>query len=179
MTKIYYNNELEWYDKKDITFENNKPVLYSSLKTHKLYYNKLNNNNIKWEPTEFIIYDNNNINLFDINNKKIDEDLSYYLYDKNIGNETFNQQMPLSINFNIQNMEGFYNYNGDIFNIFTKHDIMSFKFLKKVLLILFLLISLLMIYFDVKKYKINVFNIIYIVIYIYLLINSYINLSIS
>ncbi len=177
-----------WYEENDLQFEDNKPILFSSLKTHNLYNKEfifksiileIDNikKEIKWEPSEFIIFNkqeqNNNIytiNLIDNKGNMIDRDIKYYLYDKNIGNEYFNQQMPSSINYNTSKMEAFYNYNGDIINLF--HDYrrgISFALILKISLLLFIL---LMIIYDFIKYKITTFNISYLIVFILLILCS-------
>jgi hypothetical protein len=169
------NNNIKWYDKNEIIFDNNKPVLFISLKEHIIFNKKIKNNTIKWEPTEFIIYNKSinkiDINIIDINNKEIDKNKDIYLYDKNIGNEYFNQQIPFNIDFDTKKMIAFYNYNGDTYDLFKNHDnniLYSFKL--KILLFAFIF---LMIYFDIKNKKMNLFNIIYIIFYIILFIFSY------
>lgn len=170
-------NEYIWYDKDEIIFENNKPVLFSSLKTHNILNKDITfKKDIKWVPSNLIIFEEknkdsfNNIHIIDSNNNKVDKDVSYYLYDKNIGNENFNQQMPSSVQFDIVKKEAFYNYNGDLFNLFNDYKTgISFGFILKIFLFLFILF---MIYSDIKKYHFNLFNISYIIITISLIIIS-------
>lgn len=199
-------NESIWYDANELQFENNKPILFSSLKTHNLYNKEFHLKNfllerdyvikgIKWKPSEFIIFKeeyndnfNNNIinkeydnfshmknlidtvSIFDNNGNKIDKDINHYLYDKNIGNEFFNQQMPSSIHYNTSKMEAFYNYNGDIFNLFNDYkNGLSFALLLKILLLLFIIC---MIGYDFIKYKTNTFNLSYLIVFVLLILCS-------
>jgi hypothetical protein len=163
-------NETIWYELNELEFENNRPILISSLKTHNLYNEeyKLKNillerdyvvKDIKWEPSEFVIYDKNIVKLIDKNGNNIEKKMNHYLYDKNIGNEKVNQQMPASIDFDTIKMEAFYNYNGDIFNLFNDYkNGISFGLILKILLLVFIIV---MIIYDMIKYKPNMFNIAY------------------
>ena len=158
-----------WYEQKDLIFDENRPVLFSSSNNHNLY-NKIllsifknfdqdyTSKAIKWKPSEFVFY--NDKKIYDINNNIINDNFNYYLYDKNIGNEDYYQQFPFSIDYDTNNMEAFYNNNGDIFNLFNLFEynknnisiIIGFK-------LLLLTFILFMIYFDIKLYNINLFNI--------------------
>ena len=160
-----------WYDNDELEFENNRPILISSLRTHDLYNKKHSIKDIKWNPSEFVIYNNKTVKLFDINGNYIEKNMNHYLYDKNIGNEIVNQQMPASIKFNTFKMDAFYNYNGDVFNLFNDYNNgISFNLIFKILLLLFIVI---MIFYDMIKYKPNLFNIAYLICIILLfLINS-------
>jgi hypothetical protein len=165
-------DETIWYESNKLELENNRPVLISSYKTHNLYNEeyKLKNillerdyivKDIKWEPSEFVIYDENIVKLIDIDGNNIEKDIDYYLYDKNIGDEKTNQQMPSSIEFDTIKMEAFYNYNGDIFNLFNDYkNGISLGLILKTLLLVFIVV---MIIYDMIKYKPNIFNVAYIV----------------
>jgi hypothetical protein len=165
-------DETIWYEPDKLEFENNRPVLISSLNTHNLYNEeyKLKNlllerdyvvKDIKWEPSEFVIYNKNIVKLIDINGNNIEKNMEHYLYNKNIGDEKNNQQMPASVNFDTVKMEAFYNYNGDIFNLFNDYkNGISLSLILKTLLLVFILV---MIMYDMIKYKLNIFNISYIV----------------
>ena len=165
-------NETIWYEYNELEFENNRPILISSYKTHNLYNEeyKLKNillerdyvvKDIKWEPSEFVIYDKNTAKLIDKNGNNIEKNMDHYLYDRNIGDEKYNQQMPASIDFNTIKMEAFYNYTGDIFNLFNDYkNGISLSLILKTLLLVFIVI---MIIYDMIKYKPSIFNIAYIV----------------
>jgi hypothetical protein len=165
-------DETIWYEPDKLEFENNRPVLISSLNTHNLYNEeyKLKNlllerdyvvKDIKWEPSEFVIYNKNIVKLIDINGNNIEKNMEHYLYNKNIGDEKINQQMPLSIEFDTVKMEAFYNYNGDIFNLFNDYkNGISLGLVLKTLLLVFIVV---MIIYDMIKYKLNIFNLSYII----------------
>jgi hypothetical protein len=165
-------DETIWYEYNELEFENNRPVLISSYKTHNLYNEeyKLKNvllerdyviKDIKWEPSEFVIYDENIVKLIDIDGNNIEKEMDHYLYNRNIGDEKTNQQMPSSVKFDTVKMEAFYNYNGDIFNLFNDYkNGISLSLILKTLLLVFIVI---MIIYDMIKYKLNIFNISYIV----------------
>ena len=164
--------DIIWYNNDELQFENNRPILISSLKKHNLYNKKYNVTDIKWEPSEFVIYNDNTVKLYNINGNYIGKNIDYYLYNKNIGNETMNQQMPGSIKFDTVKMEAFYNYNGDIFNLFNDYKKgVSLIFILKILLMLFIVI---MIFYDIIKYNPNIFNIAYLIgVLILFLVSSF------
>ncbi len=164
--------ETLWFNKDELEFENNKPVLFSSYKTHNLYNKELTFKNnllemdyalkdIKWEPSEFVIFDEKTVKLIDKDGNNIDKNIDFYLYNKNVGDEKNNQQMPSSIEFDTVKMEAFYNYNGDIFNLFNDYKKgISLGLVLKTLLLVFIVI---MIFYDMIKYKPNMFNVSYLV----------------
>lgn len=121
-----------WFDRKYLEFnEDGKLIMYSANQSHAMYNrsrtykrifgfgNDLTGKYIKWEPSEFVIINDNNVNIYDKNIIEKSGDFKYFLVNKYIGNSKNNQQWPGSLNYDTLNLDAFYKYQGGVDNVFT------------------------------------------------------------
>ena len=124
-----------WWDAVKLDKEDNRVILYAGNESHALYSiakthkrifgfgDDVCGKDIKWLPTEFVVFnkDNTIINIY--NNKKdlIGPNVSYFGYAGNIGNEENNQDWPGSIVFDPINFDGYYKYQGGFDSLFSGH----------------------------------------------------------
>lgn len=95
-----------WWDGARLDRENNKCILYVANESHALYGrdktykrvfgfgNDVCSKDIKWSPTEFVIFGKNSINIYNDMNQLIAPNVSYFGYAGNIGNEDDDQEWP-------------------------------------------------------------------------------------
>jgi hypothetical protein len=123
----------KWWPTKLIKFDKktNKPYLYSANESHALYNepriyksifgfgNDACSNDIKWTPTEFVLFENDTVNIYDINMNIVEANANYFKYPNKIGNSNYSQAWPGSLSYNTLDLDGFYKYIGGIDNLFT------------------------------------------------------------
>lgn len=121
-----------WYlvDKNDVEFENGHPVMYSANESHAMYnrprlYRRIFNfgsdktsNDNRWEPSEFVIFDNN-INIYYKDNTQKIGNFEYFKTKAEFGNEKNSQPWPGSLSYDVINLDTCYKYEGGIDNLFT------------------------------------------------------------
>ncbi len=123
----------KWWDLHLIDFdeETRKPILYAANESHAIYNepriykgifsfgNDVCGRDKKWIPTEFVVFENNTVNIYDINMNIIKPNVDYFKYEYNVGDVKHNQQWAGSLNYNTLNLDGFYPYIGGIDGLFT------------------------------------------------------------
>ena len=123
-----------WYlvDKNDVEFENEHPVMYSGNESHAMYnrarlYKRIFNfgsdrtgKDKRWFPSEFVIFEKNEVNIYDIkNNKTNSTSLEYFKTNAKFGNDKNSQSWPGSLSYDVINLDAYYKYEGGIDNLFT------------------------------------------------------------
>jgi hypothetical protein len=108
---------------------NESHALYSIAKTHKRIFgfgDDVCAKDIKWLPTEFVVYETGpilteNIKIYNNMKQIIREDVSYFAYTGHIGNEDNDQDWAGSIIFDPINFDSYYKYQGGFDSIFSGH----------------------------------------------------------
>jgi hypothetical protein len=109
---------------------NESHALYSIAKTHKRIFGFGDDEcakDIRWMPTEFVVYETGhiltgNINIYDDKKTLIRENVSYFAYSGDIGNEGNNQEWSGNIIFDPINFNSFYKYQGGFDSIFSGNN---------------------------------------------------------
>jgi hypothetical protein len=121
-----------WWHSKSVDTENNHHVLYSANESHAIYNeprvhkrifgfgNDVCGAHIRWEPTELVIFNiDNTVKIYDDKFNIINNDASYFKYDKLIGNEKNNQKWPGGLIYETLDLDSNYKYQGGFDNLFT------------------------------------------------------------
>ena len=78
---------------------------------------------IKWEPSEFVIFETNNptsgVNIYDIHGTIKEGDYSYFNYQGLIGDNINNQRWAGARYYNTIDFDSYYKFQGGIDNLFT------------------------------------------------------------
>ena len=101
-----------WWEGTRLDREDNRCVLYVANESHAIYGrdktykrilgfgNDVCSKDVRWMPTEFVIFGKDGINIYNNKNQLIDQNVSYFGYAGKIGNEdTGYQEWPGSITF--------------------------------------------------------------------------------
>jgi hypothetical protein len=124
-----------WFNKNQLEFNGDRFIMYSANESHAMYNksrvyknifgfgNDVTRKDIKWDPSEFVIFGlDGTVKIIKKDNKLINGysnitgDFNYFKVNKNIGN---NQQWPGSIEYDTLNLDGYYKYQGGIDYLFT------------------------------------------------------------
>ncbi len=108
---------------------NESHALYSIAKTHKRIFGFGDDEcarDIKWLPTEFVVFTpglslDEPINIYNDKKELIRENVSYFAYAGNIGNEENNQEWPGCTIFDPTNFDSYYKYQGGFDSLFSGH----------------------------------------------------------
>jgi hypothetical protein len=132
-----------WWPRRlmDVDSNSNKVILYSANESHAMYNeprvhkrifgfgNDVCGHDIKWEPTEFVIFMNNSVNIYDLNYNIIRANVDYFKYPFNIGDFKNNQEWPGNIIYETLDLDSYYKYQGGFDNLFTgKHKVVDYKY---------------------------------------------------
>ncbi len=132
-----------WWPRKlmDVDNDSNKVIVYSANESHAMYNeprvhkrifgfgNDVCGNDIKWEPTEFVIFENDTVNIYDLNFNKIRSNVNYFKYQYNIGDSKNNQRWPGSLIYETLDLDTYYKYQGGFDNLFTgRHKVVDYKY---------------------------------------------------
>ncbi len=129
----------------DVDPESNKIVIYSANESHAMYNepkvhkrifgfgNDVCSRDIRWEPTEFVIFmtegDNETVNIYDLNNNIIRANVDYFKYPNNIGDLKNNQKWAGIRVYETLDMDSYYKYQGGFDNLFTGiHRVVDYKY---------------------------------------------------
>lgn len=145
-----HGNGMWWHrSEMDVDNDSNKIIIYSANESHAMYNeprlhkrifgfgNDVCGNDIKWEPTEFVIFDSglngSSVNIYNINNQGdiniIRQDVDYFKYQYNIGDFKNNQQWPGSLVYETLDLDSYYKYQGGFDDLFTgKHKVVDYKY---------------------------------------------------
>jgi hypothetical protein len=127
-----------WFNKNKLDFEGDRIIMYSANESHAMYNkprvyksifgfgNDVTRKDIKWEPSEFVIFgidgtvkmikkDNTQTNGY----SNITGNFDYFKINKYIGNDSNNQEWPGIIDYDTLNLDGYYKYQGGIDNLFS------------------------------------------------------------
>jgi hypothetical protein len=190
-----------WFNKDQLDFECNRIIMYSANESHAMYNkprlykrffgfgNDVTRKDIKWDPSEFVIFDidgtvkiikKTEILTNDFSN--ITGDFNYFKLNKYIGNNKHSQIWPGSINYDTINLDGFYKYQGGVDNIFNGPKAPLSKTLRIILRVIVILIWILffgyMIIRDILNYKNHIYSVkklvLFIVLHILLVVGLFI-----
>jgi hypothetical protein len=157
---------------------NESHAMYNKARTHKRIFgfgNDLTGKDIKWEPTEFVIFNGNDrIKIINTNNEQINNttNYEYFKIKKNIGNEKDHQDWAGSIEYDTLNLDGYYKFQGGIDNLFTgPHKVV--KPYQRIILRVVVILAWVgflgyLIFRDVLNYKDNIYNLKDLVLFIIL-----------
>ncbi len=168
-----------WLNMNEIDIENNRIVLYSANESHAIYNeprvykrifgfgNDVCGHDIKWEPTEFVIFmtesiDNNNsssVNIYDSNFNIIKSNVIYFKYINNIGDTKDSQQWPGQFKYATLDIHSYNKYEGGIDNVFSgkyKKINITYRYLLRTISVIVLILFLMfLIYNNVIKSSIT------------------------
>jgi hypothetical protein len=159
----------------NVDYDSDKVIIYSANESHAMYNeprvhkrifgfgNDICGRDIRWEPTEFVIFMNDSVNIYNINTQGVIDiirpNVDYFKYQYNIGNFKNNQQWPGSLIYETLDLDSYYKYQGGLDNLFTgRYKVVDYKYryIARVItsIVLFLLLGYL-IYTNVIKSNIN------------------------
>lgn len=122
-----------WFlvDKNEIEFENDQPIMYSANESHAMYNkarlhkrifgfgNDITGKDKKWEPTQFVIFNNDNVLIYDNTGTNIQGDYAYFKTPAKFGDSKNSQPWPGSLHYDVTNLDAYYKFQGGIDNLFT------------------------------------------------------------
>jgi hypothetical protein len=121
-----------WWSSKLVDIENEHYVLYSANESHAIYNeprvhkrifgfgNDECGADIRWEPTEFVIFNiDNTIKIYNDKFVLLNNDASYFGYNREIGNEKNSQTWPGGLTYETLDLDGYYKYQGGFDNLFS------------------------------------------------------------
>ena len=125
-----------WFNKDTLDFDNDRLIMYSANESHAMYNkprvhkrmfgfgNDVTGKDKRWEPTQFVIIDNNlqtNVNIYKKDGTQIVGTYDYFKVNKRIGYNKDSQLWPgaLELTYDTLNLDGFYWFQGGIDNLFT------------------------------------------------------------
>jgi hypothetical protein len=137
-----HGNGMWWHlSQMDVDKDSNKVILYSANESHAMYNEPRSHKrifgfgddncgrDIRWEPTEFVIFMNENINIYDLNYNIIRPNVNYFNYPHNIGDFKNNQDWPGPRIYETLDLDSYYKYQGGFDNLFTgKHKVVDYKY---------------------------------------------------
>ncbi len=129
----------------DVDQDSNKVIVYSANESHAMYNeprvhkrifgfgNDVCGRDIRWEPTEFVIFTtdgiNDTVNIYDINANIIRPNVNYFKYPNNIGDFKNNQDWPGNRIYETLDLDSYYKYQGGFDNLFTgKNKVVDYKY---------------------------------------------------
>ncbi len=133
----------------DVDNDSKKIIIYSANESHAMYNEPRSHKrifgfgdddcgrDIRWEPTEFVIFltegltegTNEIVNIYDINGNIVRSNVDYFKYNNNIGNLKNNQEWPGSSTFETLDLDSYYKYQGGFDNLFTgKYKVVDYKY---------------------------------------------------
>ncbi len=167
-----------WFDRNELDFENNRLIMYSANESHAMYNkprlykrifgfgNDVTAKDRKWEPSQFVIIDNDfskDVKIIKLDQtvtdgfSNITGNFNYFKVNKNIGNDKNNQEWAGALVYDTLNLDGYYKYQGGIDNLFTGPKAQVSKTLRIILRIVVILgwsgFLGYMIFRDVLNYK--------------------------
>jgi hypothetical protein len=178
-----------WFNKEFLDFEDNKIIMYSANESHAMYNkprlykrifgfgNDITGKDIKWVPSQFVIFNNDgSVKIIDkdksIINPPVDGNYDYFKVNKLIGNEKNNQNWAGSIEYDTLNVDGYYKFQGGIDNLFIGPNKQVSKKIRIILRVVVILawVGFLgyMIFRDVLNYKDNIYSVKELVLFILL-----------
>ncbi len=166
-----------WFNRDRLDFEGDKIIMYSANESHAMYNkartykrifgfgNDVTGKDKKWEPSQFVIIDNDPTQTVKIYNKDesiVEGNFEYFKINKNIGNEKNKQEWPGSINYDTINLDGYYKFQGGIDNLFTGPKLQVKPFVRIILRVVVTLAWAgflgYMIFRDVLNYKDHIYS---------------------
>jgi hypothetical protein len=144
-----HGNGMWWHrDSMNVDHDTKKIIVYPANESHAIYNeprvhkrifgfgNDVCGQDIRWEPTEFVIFMtqpndslNTSVNIYDINEKLIRANVDYFKYPHNIGDYKNNQEWPGPLIYETLDMDSYYKYQGGFDNLFTgKHKVVYYKY---------------------------------------------------
>jgi hypothetical protein len=163
-----------WFNIEQLDFENDKVIMYSANESHAMYNkprtykrmfgfgNDITSKDIKWEPSQFVIFSNeNNVIILNKDETQINGNFDYFSVNKYIGDEQDNQLWAGAIEYDTINLDGFYKFQGGIDNLFTGDNKFLSNNIRLIIRIIVVLIWVLFLIYIIFKDIINYNNHIY------------------
>jgi hypothetical protein len=183
-----------WFDKQNLDFENDKFIMYSANESHAMYNkprlykrifgfgNDVTGKDKKWEPSQFVIIDQN-VNIYNKDGTKVIGNFDYFKVNKMIGDAKDSQQWPgaLELKYDTLNLDGFYKFQGGIDNLFTGPGAKVSKTIRIILRVVVILawVGFLgyIIFRDVLNYKTHYYSkkelILFLILHIFLVLGLF------